>query len=269
MAFFSLDFDSTILGRRETILVAAPEHPDNSAVLYLLHGGGGGGGVDNRSWLPQKDRLSRWAETYGVTILMPSAPDSFFANTCGGVRYQDFMLEEFCREMPERLGLSRAREETAVAGMSMGGTSAFRLGLAAPERFGWIGCLSSGNLWTSDLSNRVHAYAVKNVFGVERIQDIEGTEYDFFADALRDVREGRPLPVIFHACGGEDHALEHARPTAKWFAEHGTAFDYHYFEPEKGGHTDDFFRVWMERFLQFFRGQISAEAIEAEMNRAE
>lgn len=150
---------------------------------------------------------------------MPSAPDSFFANTCAGVRYQDYVIDELTARLPELLRITRRREWTAVAGMSMGGTSAFRLGMAAPERFGVIGCLCFENLWMNDMSNRVHAYAVKHVFGVVKIQDIEGMQYDFYVDALRNVREHRPLPRIFHACGQQDHALAHARATAEWFRQ--------------------------------------------------
>lgn len=81
---------------------------------------------------------------------MPSAPDSFFANTCAGVRYQDYVIDELTARLPELLRITRRREWTAVAGMSMGGTSAFRLGMAAPERFGVIGCLCFENLWMVD-----------------------------------------------------------------------------------------------------------------------
>jgi len=255
MAFFQLDFYSEILQRDADVLLAAPDRVDEDCrVVYLLHGGGGGGGSDNRSWLPQKQRLQDWAQEYRTVFVMPSAPDSFFANTCTGVRYQDYVTDELCVRIPELLRVSKDRLKTAAAGMSMGGTSAFRLGMAAPERFGAIGCLCSGNLWLTPLSNRVHAYAVKNVFGVERIEDIEGTEYDFFTHALRNVRERRPLPRIFHACGRQDHALEHAHTTAEWMKKNAPEYDYHYFEPEVGKHDDAFWSLWMPKFLTYFAG---------------
>lgn len=255
MGFYRFDLYSDVLGRDEDIFIAAPaKMDDDTRVVYLLHGGGGGGGVDNTSWLPQKQRLENWAETFKTVFIMPSAPDSFFANTCNGIRYQDYMLDELTVLIPEIFRVSDKRLRTAVAGMSMGGTSAFRLGMAAPEKFGAIGCLSSGNLWLSPLSNRVHAYAVKNVFGVERIEDIQGTEYDFFVDAMRNIREGRPLPHIFHACGKEDHALEHAHMTSEWIKKNLPEYDYNYFEPDVGRHDDAFWAEWMPKFLDFFTG---------------
>lgn len=255
MAFYKMDFYSKILQKDTDVLVSAPDKTNReSNVVYLLHGGGGGGGTDNKSWLNQKDRLQKWAEEYQTFFIMPSAPDSFFANTCKGIRYQDYMLDELIVQIPELFRVSKDRLRTAVAGMSMGGTSAFRLGMAAPKRFGAIGCLSSGNLWMNSLSNQVHAYAVKNIFGVERIEDIEGTKYDFFVDALRNIRENLPLPHIFHACGQQDHALEHAHSTAEWFKSNAPEYDYNYYEPNLGKHDDAFWCKWMPKFLSFFIG---------------
>ncbi len=255
MAFYKMDFYSKILQKDTDVLIAAPERINKECkVVYLLHGGGGGGGTDNKSWINQKDRLQKWSEEYNVVFIMPSAPDSFFANTCTGIRYQDYMLKELVINMSEILKISKSRLDTAVAGMSMGGTSAFRLGMAAPELFYAIGCLSSGNLWMNSLSNQVHAYAVKNVFGVDRIEDIEGTEYDFFVDALKNINENRPLPKIFHVCGQQDHALEHAHSTAEWFKSNASAYDYNYYEPNQGKHDDAFWCKWMPKFLSFFIG---------------
>lgn len=145
LSFYQLCFESRILQKNVDILISSPNSPEpRGRVVYLLHGGGGGGGTDNKVWLSQKERLQDWAEKFQMTFLMPSAPDSFFANTCEGIRYQDYMLQELLPKMPNLLNITSRREWTAVAGMSMGGTSAFRLGLAAPEWFGAIGCLCSG-----------------------------------------------------------------------------------------------------------------------------
>ena len=253
MAFFTFTFDSQILNKEADVLIAAPEKDFGTKCVYLLHGGGGGGGTDNKSWLGQKERLQEWAEKYRVTLIMPSAPDSFFANTAQGVRYEDYVTQELVPMLPMRFRLPQGRENTAVAGMSMGGYSALRLGLAAPEEFCKICCISAGNLWVSPLSNRVHAYALHPVFGVERIEDTKGTEHDLFVRAKRDIEQKKPLPEIFHACGKQDHALEHAHPTAEWFQSNAPEFTYHYFEPDIGRHDDAFWSEWLPKFLDFLQ----------------
>ena len=253
MSWYTLSFFSDILHRDTECFIAAPEQVGSDCrTVYLLHGGGGGAGIDHRDFLPVRGKIQEWAEHYRTVFVMPCAPDSFFCNSCEGVRYRDFVIEELIGRIQGLLPVSKDREMTAAAGMSMGGTSAFYLGLGAPEKIGWIGCFCSGNLWVSPLSNRVHRYALQHVFGVERIEDIKGTRFDIFTLAEGLVKEGRPLPHIFHACGQEDHGLVHAHETSLWFKEHGTMFDYTYNEPETGGHNFEFMCCWMEQFLQKF-----------------
>lgn len=253
MGFYQLDFYSETLKQNTDVLIACPEEAERCRyAVYLLHGGGGGQGADNKSWLNQKERLEQWAETYGVVLIMPSSKDGFFANTHSGIPYETYVTQELRQKLPVILNLPSDREHTAVAGMSMGGYASFRLGLAAPEAFGAICCISAGNLWVSPLSNRIHKVSLKPVFGVERIEDIRGTEHDFFTTALRNVKEHRPLPYIFHACGKQDHALEHARPTAAWFRENAPEYRYDYHEEEVGSHNDNFFSQWLPEFLKVF-----------------
>ena len=251
MAWYTVSFFSEILHHETEMYVAVPETTGSACrTVYLLHGGGGGGGIDHRRFFPLKGQIESWAETYNTVFAMPGAPDSFFCNTCEGVRYRDFVTEELMGRIHGLLPVSKDRRMTAVAGMSMGGTSAFYIGLAAPEKIGNIACFCSGNLCVNSLSNKVHRYALKHVFGVNRIEDIRNGPYDIFENARALVRAGRPLPYIFHACGAEDHGLEHAHLTAEWFQKNEPEFEYTYYEPETGGHTTAFFVEWMERFLK-------------------
>lgn len=65
MSFYQLDFYSDILQREADVLIAAPaKQEDDCQVVYLLHGGGS----DNKSWLPQKERLQEWAEQFQTVI---------------------------------------------------------------------------------------------------------------------------------------------------------------------------------------------------------
>ena len=254
MAWYTISFFSAILHRETEIYLAAPDIPVPSCrTVFLLHGGGGGGGSDHRSFYPIKDRIEALAGKYNTVFVMPGAPDSFFCNTCEGVRYRDFVTEELTDRVRQMLPVSKDRGMTAAAGMSMGGTSAFYLGLAAPEKIGNIACFCSGNLCVNSLSNSVHRYALEHVFGVQSIEEIRGGPYDIFENAKALVRDGRPLPRIFHACGAEDHGLEHAHLTAEWFMENAPEFDYTYHEPAAGGHTASFFLEWLERFFEFWQ----------------
>ena len=61
-------------------------------------------------------------------------------------RYRDFVLEELLHYLYKRFHLSGLREETAFAGFSLGGLSAFDIAWANPHIFGVAGVFS-GSLW--------------------------------------------------------------------------------------------------------------------------
>lgn len=251
MAVFMSYIDSVSLNRKTRVLFASPSKMDaeQTKVVFMLHGGGGGKGIDNTCWLTDYTPLQEYANRYGIFIVLPNAPDSMYANSVEGEHYEDLVARELPAFVRNHFRVSTEREKTAVVGMSMGGYGAMRIGLCEPETFGTICCLSAGNLWVSDLSNTVHAYAVKHVFGVPRIEETKGTEHDLFYLAEKDIREGKPLPKIYHACGTQDHALGHAKPTAAWFREHAPEFEYEYHEVEGGKHDKDFWNQWMPYFL--------------------
>lgn len=259
MAVFTFEVESKALKRKSKILIAAPDRKLNdnqTKMVIMLHGGGGGKGIDNTCWLKDGTPIQEYADNYNMLLVMPGAPDSMYANSVKGDNYEDFVAREIPVLIRNYFRVSCEREKTAVIGMSMGGYGAMRIGLCESDTFGTVICLSAGNLWVSDLSNTVHAYAVKNVFGVERIEQTEGTEHDLYYLAERAIKEGKPLPQIYHACGTEDHALGHAHPTALWFKENAPQFDYEYHEIEGGKHNKEFWDEWMPYFLNKFSEKI-------------
>ena len=199
MAVFSILMESSSMGRQISVLFASPEAGMSSStkVVFLLHGGGGGKGLDNTCWLKDGTPLQDYANQYNSLFVMPSAPDSMYANSVEGENYEDLIARELPAFVRSHFRVSCKREETVAAGMSMGGYGAMRIGLCEPETFGVIICLSAGNLCVSDLSNTVHAWAVEHVFGVDRIEQTAGTEHDLFSLAKRDIEEHRPLPRIY------------------------------------------------------------------------
>ena len=252
MAIFSILVQSSSMGRQISVLFASPEKGMSSStkVVFLLHGGGGGKGLDNTCWLRDEIPVQDYANKYNSLFVMPSAPDSMYANSVEGENYEDLIARELPAFVRSHFHVSCSREDTIAAGMSMGGYGAMRLGLCEPETFGVVICLSAGNLCVSDLSNTVHAWAVEHVFGVDRIEKTAGTVHDLYYLAQRDMDEHKTLPRIYHACGTADHALGHAHPTAEWFEKNGKAFEYEYHEVEGGKHDRQFWDAWMPYFLE-------------------
>ncbi len=67
-----------------------------------------------------------------------------YTNQQYGFRYFDFVAKEVPQVCARYFNLSRRREEKFVAGLSMGGYGALKIGLALPEDFSVVGALSAG-----------------------------------------------------------------------------------------------------------------------------
>jgi putative tributyrin esterase len=115
--------------------IPVPEH--GWPVLYLLHGLSD----DHTAWL-RYTAVERHARAAGLAVVMPAAGRSFYTDEAHGHRYWTWVSEELPERVAEMFRLSNRREDTYVAGLSMGGYGALRLGLTFPERYAGVASLS-------------------------------------------------------------------------------------------------------------------------------
>jgi S-formylglutathione hydrolase FrmB len=158
--------------------------------------------------------IELYAEQYGIAVVMPSADNSFYANVPTG-RYFDYITSELPQILQSMLPLSASRADNIVAGLSMGGHGAYKLGLSKPEQYVGIGVFSAGNFIElgdmpagSPYSN-VHKY----VFGTTHLIDLIGTEHDIKHLAETAAHSGKELPKLFVCCGTEDGGFHVAETT--------------------------------------------------------
>src|SRR5206468_7967478 len=106
-------------------------------VLYLLHGLSD----DDTIWL-RRTSIERYVAPLGLAVVMPQVHRSFYTDGVYGGRYWTFLSEE----LPELVGslfrVSGRREDTFVAGLSMGGYGALKWALRQPQRFAAAASLS-------------------------------------------------------------------------------------------------------------------------------
>src|ERR687884_956894 len=85
-------------------------------VLYLLHGLSD----DDTIWT-RRTSVERYVAPLGLAVVMPQVHRSFYTDEAFGGRYWTFLSEE----LPELVGslfrVSQRREDTFVAGVSLGG----------------------------------------------------------------------------------------------------------------------------------------------------
>jgi S-formylglutathione hydrolase FrmB len=207
MAFIQCNFFSQVLQLSVSMNVILPQPIRPSyPVLYLLHGMSD----DHTIWL-RRTSIERYADEYGLAVIMPAVGRSFYTNMAIGYRYWDFISEELPQMAQGLFPLSTAREETFVAGLSMGGYGAFKLALSYPERFAAGASLSGAvdiaekyDYAPEDLTPEMVEWLAerRNIFG-ER-DTFAGSTNDLFHLAQQMVVSGGPQPRLFQCCGTED-----------------------------------------------------------------
>jgi putative tributyrin esterase len=203
VALIRCDFLAETLGFETTMTVVLP--PGTTApppVLYLLHGLG-----DNDSAWARHTPIERLAAARGLAVVMPQVHRSFYADEAVGHRYWTFLTEELPAVAGSLFRISQAREDTFVAGLSMGGYGAFKWALRRPERFAAAAALSAplDLAYLRETDDRPHIGEIMSrVFGGHESpgDDLVG---------LLGAAGPASLPSLLVRCGTEDHLIEHNR----------------------------------------------------------
>ncbi len=131
--------------------------------LYLLHGYLG----NYTDWLAWT-RVEIWAKEHDLAVVMPSGDNAFYIDHPENNNFYGQFIGEELVEMTRRMfPLSRKREDTFIAGLSMGGYGALRNGLYYNNTFSHIGAFSSaisvGQVDEQDKTNNLEALVKKVV----------------------------------------------------------------------------------------------------------
>lgn len=205
MIQFRANFFSETLGISTSATVLLPQTAQGqiglsgavraeTPVLYLLHGYSD----DDTIWL-RRTSIERYASDRGLAVVMPNGGTSFYCNEVYGRRYWDFVSEELPALVAEHFKVSTRREDTYVAGLSMGGFGAFKLALNHPERFAAAGSLSGALDMRKSIRTPDGGLDVSPIWGD---QLIEGTTDDLVH--LVKQAGGADLPRLWLTCGTED-----------------------------------------------------------------
>lgn len=207
MALINCDFFSDVLevGTSMTVIlpqptaeqigVAAPTRRTDFPVLYLLHGLSD----DHTAWL-RYTSIERYAAAAGLAVVMPAVHRSFYADEVHGHRYWTFISDELPQVVKSFFRVSAEPAETFVAGLSMGGYGALKLGLSDPTRFGAVASLS-GAIDVRQLAVRSERSELFQRVFDGTIADRD----DLFA--LLEAAEPGSIPPLFIACGTEEDRL--------------------------------------------------------------
>ncbi len=212
MALIQCDFFSDILGLCMSMNVILPQNTQRQIglegkakdgkhpVLFLLHGMSD----DHSIWL-RRTSIERYVSQLGLAVVMPAVHKSRYANLSTGDRYWDYISQEVPSLARSFFNLSDKREDTFVAGLSMGGFGAMKLGLNYPEQFAAAASLSGALTcnWDVDSSK---LRGMELAFGSE--EEYKGSINDLRHVATTLNQSQKPKPKLYQACGSEDFLIQ-------------------------------------------------------------
>lgn len=263
MAVIRMNLLSKSLGYQTNITVILPtmtydEMVEEKAVyqpgmryqlLYLLHGSHG----DETDYL-HFTNIVRYADEAKLAVVMPAAANSEYADYLQGPRYFTWITEELPLVLKTLFPVSGRREDTFIAGLSMGANGAMKIACTYPDRFAaalmMSGSARSGeNIEESARRRMAFSPAMPNIADFYGdLGRFAGSSFDAYAQARRHVQEGTPLPRMFFTCGSEDDlALAGCRRAADFFTELGC--DVFYEEVPDYKHEWDFWDLSLRKAI--------------------
>lgn len=215
--------------------------PKKFPVLYLLHGTYG----DESDYI-RFSRIESYAQAYYLAVVMMDAGNSCYRDIprCGP-EYFRFVTDELPKMMRWLFPISGEREDNFIAGLSMGGNAAFKIGMLYPERFGRVACMSSncsGWQFAAQRDDTVWSFAYAP--GTE----LTGSEEDLYALARRAKESGKPLPGLYFSVGKQDPFYEENQKFKARLDQLGIEYTYH---EQSGGHDWDVWDDELRRILQW------------------
>lgn len=254
MALLQVNFFSNVLKRNVPMNVILPiEEPAFGSgkgderteykTLYLLHGL-----TDNyMDWLCNT-RIRQYATSKKLAVVMPSGDNSFYIDLNEpNSNYGEFIGRELVEITRKMFPLSQKREDTFIAGQSMGGFGAIRNGLKYADTFSHIAAFSSAvHIFEMPLMNPEESLLGSlKVFGdLEKASRTEKNPRVVFENLKKN---GGEVPRIYMSCGLQDDLLESNRHMKAYFMEQGVDLTY---EEVEGGHT---WKVWDEEMKKVLK----------------
>lgn len=227
--------------------------------LYLLHGIFG----NHMDWVTGTNIL-RWAEERNLAVVMPAGENGFYVdNQKAHNLYGEFIGQELVTLTRKMFPLSTKRENTFIAGLSMGGFGAIRNGLKYHSTFGYIAGLSAASIMDGieKRTNNVPFWIEGRDYAESCFGDLnKAPESDmnpkWLARRLAETETCKP--DIYLCCGTEDSLLGANRDLSRYLSDLGYHVTY---EESAGGHEWDFWNTHLKKVLDWLPLETGADGI--------
>ena len=252
MALINLNFYSEALGMQTQVEVILPQKSSAGEIgissaenntqlykcLYLLHGLSD----DQTIWM-RRTSIERYASEYGICVVMPCGGRSFYCDMKHGMAYYTYIAKELPKRIQEFFRVSGKREDTYIAGLSMGGYGAMKIALREPDSYCACGALSP----VCDLDTLAGIgfdELAFSIFGQYKTPDLDSVMF------LSEQQKDHPnKPRIYMAMGTDDFLYENAQPLRKRLADNH--YDFTYMEEEGANHSWAFWDAQIQNVLKW------------------
>jgi len=249
MSLVTFDFFSKCLMRKVSVNGIIPFDTEAEApykTLYLLHGLS-----DNKeAWL-LNTRIYQWARERKLAVIMPNGENMFYLDNDALMdRHGEFVGSELLEASRKLFRLSDKREDTFIAGFSMGGYGAIRNGLKYNQNFGYLAgmapALIMDMLLDPEFEKRRGDFHERTAFG--DLNELIGSDKDPRAQVKAMKHSGEDFPQIYLSCGTEDILITPTRELHECLTKYDVS---HKYVELPGGHTWDFINEDMLRVLDW------------------
>ena len=255
MAIIEVNTMSQSLGRRVLMNVYLPSDIYDSQrhlldfapyrTLYLLHGMTN----NHTSWL-NYSMVASMDQEHHLAVVMPTGENAYYIDSPrGSEKYGDFIGRELLEITRRLFPLSDQREDTFIAGLSMGGYGALRNGLKYADCFASIGAFSSPIMFEAnslksqlqDQGERTSFY--ETVFGQQGEIAADTNPY-YLVNHLLESQAS--LPKLMVTCGDSDYLLEDNLKFVDYLEQRKYP---HTYLQKLGDHNWTFWNWSLEQFL--------------------
>lgn len=250
LAFFLGNLRSETLRMETQVALLLPQDRyKNSSpckVLYLLHGLG-----QNASSWQRYSNLELMLQEENVVVVMPEVQRSFYCDMTYGSAYFSYITQELPQFVSRTIKISQKREDTMVAGLSMGGFGALKCGLSYPEIYGacasFSGSVSMPYVLDAASASPRLENQLRAILGEEMALAPENDLLALAQKASQLPAEQRPR--IFSTCGISDDMVGINREFASRMESLPLEFSYQEWE---GGHNWPFWNESLSKMLFHF-----------------
>lgn len=261
MALIHCNFYSEVLDLSTSMYVILPQAPSSATrvpqhktqTLYLLHGMS-----DDHTIWQRRTSIERYAADRDVAVIMAAVHRSFYTDMAHGYRYWTFLSEELPAIVHNFFNLSKAREDTFVAGISMGGYGAFKWALTYPDRFAAAASISGAlDIVHGPPKDDVEFQAeLRLIFG--NLEELAGSPNDLFYLAQQLVQSQGPKPRFYQCCGLNDFLYKDNLKFRDWAESLSLDLTY---EEGPGSHNWEYWDQQIQRVLDWLSLRPLTQAI--------